>query len=257
MSVNVNTVYQRVLAITNKEQRGYITPQEFNYMANQAQLDIFEQYFYDLNQFARLPGNSTEYSDMLDILEEKISLFEVNKASDTEPSGNAVNDADLLYLKSNGYFTIPSSLYRLGTVLYNNIEAEQVNKKDYLYITKSPLSSPTNDFPIYIKDDNGIKIYGASIIGAEDPENTNQDEHNPLVSYNYIKTPAEVKWGYDTNTGLYDSDATKTTHFELHASEETELVVKILAMAGIILKDPGLYQIGSAEEVKNVQQEKA
>ena len=41
MSVNVNTVYQRVLAITNKEQRGYITPQEFNYMANQAQLDIF------------------------------------------------------------------------------------------------------------------------------------------------------------------------------------------------------------------------
>ena len=47
MSVNVNTVYQRVLAITNKEQRGYITPQEFNYMANQAQLDIFEQYFYD------------------------------------------------------------------------------------------------------------------------------------------------------------------------------------------------------------------
>ena len=77
MSVNVDTVYQRVLAITNKEQRGYITPQEFNTIANQAQLDIFEQYFYDLNQFARIPGNSTEYADMLDILQEKISIFEV------------------------------------------------------------------------------------------------------------------------------------------------------------------------------------
>jgi hypothetical protein len=42
MSVNINTVYQAVLAVTNKEQRGYITPQEFNYLANQAQLDIFE-----------------------------------------------------------------------------------------------------------------------------------------------------------------------------------------------------------------------
>ena len=255
MSVNVNTVYQRVLAITNKEQRGYITPQEFNYMANQAQLDIFEQYFYDSNQFARIPGNSTEYSDMLDILEEKISLFEVSKVSDTEPSGNAVNDADLIYLKSNGYFTIPSSLYRLGTVLYNNVEAEQVNKKDYLYITKSPLSKPTNDFPIYIKDDNGIKIYGASVIGAEDSTDANQDEHNPLVSYNYIKTPANVNWAYDSTTGLYDSG--NSTNFELHASEETELVIKILALAGIVLKDPGLYQIGSAEEVKSVQQEKA
>ncbi len=47
MAVSIDTVYQRVLAILNKEQRGYITPQEFNLFANQAQLDIFEQYFYD------------------------------------------------------------------------------------------------------------------------------------------------------------------------------------------------------------------
>ena len=45
MAVNIDTVYQRVLAIANKEQRGYITPQEFNLLANQAQLVIFEQYF--------------------------------------------------------------------------------------------------------------------------------------------------------------------------------------------------------------------
>ena len=38
--VNINTVYQRVLTIANKEQRGYITPQEFNILANQAQMDI-------------------------------------------------------------------------------------------------------------------------------------------------------------------------------------------------------------------------
>ena len=65
MAISINTVYQRVLAILNKEQRGYLTPVEFNLFANQAQLDIFEQYFYDLNQFSRLPGNSTEYSDMV------------------------------------------------------------------------------------------------------------------------------------------------------------------------------------------------
>ena len=65
MAVSVDTVYQRVLAILNKEQRGYLTPQEFNLFANQAQLDIFEQYFYDINQFGRVPGNDTEFSDML------------------------------------------------------------------------------------------------------------------------------------------------------------------------------------------------
>lgn len=231
MSVNVNTVYQRVLAITNKEQRGYITPQEFNYMANQAQLDIFEQYFYDLNQFARLPGNSTEYSDMLDILEEKISLFE--KVGVTVTGG----------------ITLPSDVYRLGSILYNGIDAEHITQKDWLYIKKSPLSQPSNDFPIYLRDSetNAIKVYADSITAKEVAN----------ITCNYIKTPANVIWNYTTVFSNAQYTATGSKNFELHASEETELVIKILAMAGIVLKDPGLYQIGSAEEVKNVQQEKA
>ena len=34
MPINVDTVYQKVLTIANKEQRGYITPQEFNLYSN-------------------------------------------------------------------------------------------------------------------------------------------------------------------------------------------------------------------------------
>ena len=64
MAVNIDTVYQKVLALANKEQRGYITPQEFNLLANQAQLLIFEQYFYDIEKAMMLPNaNDTEYSD--------------------------------------------------------------------------------------------------------------------------------------------------------------------------------------------------
>jgi hypothetical protein len=67
MAVSIDTVYQRVLAILNKENRGYVTPQEFNLFANQAQLEIFEQYFFDLNQYDRLPKNDTEYSNFAKI----------------------------------------------------------------------------------------------------------------------------------------------------------------------------------------------
>ena len=54
----INEVYQTVLAIANKEQRGYITPQEFNLFADHAQMDIFEQYFYDLSQQKRRPSSN-------------------------------------------------------------------------------------------------------------------------------------------------------------------------------------------------------
>ena len=76
MAVSIDKVYQKVLALANKEQRGYITPQEFNLFADQAQMEIFEQYFYDINQWGRQRGNDTGHSDMLDILEGKISAFE-------------------------------------------------------------------------------------------------------------------------------------------------------------------------------------
>jgi hypothetical protein len=230
MSVNVNTVYQRVLAITNKEQRGYITPQEFNYLANQAQLDIFEQYFYDINQFSRIPGNDTEYSDMLDILEKKLSLFE--KTNQTVTNG----------------ITLPSDLYRLGSVIFNNAVAELVTQKDWIYIKSAPLAQPTNDFPIYIKDVDGIEVYGKDSDG-------NLEQKTSNVTCNYTKTPSEVSWGYNSVTGTYD--ASNSTNFELHASEETDLVIKILALAGIILKDNTLYGIGSGEDVKNTQSEKS
>jgi len=81
MAVSIDTVYQRVLALANKEQRGYITPLEFNLLANQAQMEIFEQYFYDINLYNRAPANSTEYADMLHILEEKIAPFKINDAA--------------------------------------------------------------------------------------------------------------------------------------------------------------------------------
>jgi hypothetical protein len=138
MAVSVDTVYQRVLAILNKEQRGYVTPQEFNLFANQAQLDIFEQYFYDINQFGRIPGNDTEFSDMLNILNEKINIFETN--------------APMTYSSITTYWTTPSNLYRLGTIVYANVttsrslyptpntlvntttyvEAERINYNEYL-----------------------------------------------------------------------------------------------------------------------------
>ena len=71
--VNVDTVYQTVQALANKEQRGYLTPQEFNLFANQAQQDIFEQYFYDLNALRTARPQERLVGDSVTFLQHKIS----------------------------------------------------------------------------------------------------------------------------------------------------------------------------------------
>jgi hypothetical protein len=52
-------------------------------------------------------------------------------------------------------------------------------------------------------------------------------------------------------------NATNSVNFELHPSEETELVVKILELSGLLIKDYNVYQSAVGEEVRNTQQEKS
>ena len=53
---------------------------------------------------------------------------------------------------------------------------------------------------------------------------------------------------------MYDSN--NKTNFELHASEESELVYKILKFAGIAMKRDDIAQGGQLLEQFQIQQEK-
>ena len=76
MAVNVDIVYKTVLLILNQQQRGYMTPDEFNKVATQVQLTMFEMYASDLNQQYRVPQNTTEYANRVKNLEEKLEYFQ-------------------------------------------------------------------------------------------------------------------------------------------------------------------------------------
>jgi hypothetical protein len=46
----IDSVRSTVLSAVNKSNFGYITPDDFNLFAKQAQIDIFEDYFYQYNK---------------------------------------------------------------------------------------------------------------------------------------------------------------------------------------------------------------
>jgi len=227
--VNIDTVYQRVLALANKEQRGYITPIQFNLFANQAQMDIFEQYFYDRALFGRVPGNSTVHADNVDILEEKISVFE--------------STLPLTISNSVGALNALGNFYRLTSVRDGNIFFESVTRKKARLFQLSPLVSPTETRPVYTLDqaNNRITVFGRTPVS---------------VDIDYIKVPEKVEWSGFNVDGTFLYNSTNSLNFELHASEEPNLVLNILKLAAISMKDTNLYQMASAEETKDIQQEK-
>ena len=247
MAINVDTVYKTVLLILNKEQRGYITPDEFNKTATQVQLDIFEQYFDDLNQQLRVPQTDYDYADRQMNIDDKIAIFK------TEGDCNYVSgkfnlpttdvESRTVIYDGSEPSTNQVSFYRLGTVIYTPVsgfpvELQRLQRNDFYNIEKSPLTASTKDFPTYLYEQNKIQVRPLSIQSG--------------ISATFIRKPKNVVWGYTLgNLGQYVYNSSTSTQIELHASEQVNFISKVLIYSGVIIKDPQIIQVAASEVQQN------
>ena len=313
MAINVDTVYKTVLLILNQQQRGYMTPDEFNKVATQVQLNIFERYEDDLNQMYRAPQNDTEYANRVKNIEDNLQFFQntgtaipisngsnfyslpttsltISNTQSFTQAGNvnttftvtnwtsAASQADYIQVYKQdlgvGGFTLQTSptqytwnsvtnivtfvtaplntdvikvdlmaadVYRLGSVFYQNSEISQYSQRNELrQMLLSPLTQPTTSFPVYLYEKNIIEIYPTTI--------TATGEGTSNITVSYLKTPADIVWGYGTGTlGQFEYNASLSTNFELNISEQTNTIIRILAYSGVIINDPTIIQVAQQE----------
>jgi hypothetical protein len=302
MAINVNTVYQTVLLILNKEQRGYMTPVEFNKIGGQVQLEIFEKYAEDMNQQLRVPQIDLDYSDRQINVDEKLSIFkEIDTATYTtsghqipfQYSGNSsttqswtsttnqltyplIGDSisfaaknaisnvfvDEIQYSPDQYTVSGGNLilngtaplagtavvinlyskqfYRLGTVIYSAggtlpiQELERVGSSELYHLLSSNLTKPTTKYPIYTYKNNYINVYPQSIDFG--------------ISVNYLRKPIPPIWGMNSQiTTSYQFQPSGSMNFELHSSEQTELILKILLYAGVVIRDPEIVKVAASQ----------
>jgi hypothetical protein len=243
MAINVNTVYTTVLSILNKEQRGYLTPYEFNQLATQVQLEIFEKFFEDYNQYIRMPKTDVEFASRMDHIHEEFQVFEENK--------------DASAVTSNVY-DLPTTpaVHRFGSAFLTrasgNPEIEIVSRREYHEYILSPLTQPTINHPIGIYHKDKLTVYPSV--------------NSPAVSdvkFNYIRKPADVVWAYEVGPQgqfIWDGSPGATgpfiptggsINFEISESQQTEVIIEILKYAGVIIRDPQIVQSASQLSAAN------
>jgi hypothetical protein len=305
MAINVNTVYQTVLLILNKEQRGYMTPVEFNKIGTQVQLEIFERYFEDLNQQIRIPQTDTDYADRVSNLDEKISLFKTignttyANGSFSLPAESGSSQATFttvtilnqqaytiatitanqltsgtttVYLDGiastaysiNGTIitlnvapaagidifivNVQDDFYRLGTVIYSTgalptQELERVDRGELYHLLSSKLTAPTTTYPIYVYERQKLFVYPQTIQTG--------------VQATYIRKPVDPIWNFTLSGNAYVYNPDTSLNFELHDSEQTEIVLKVLLYAGVVVKDPTIIQVAAQQVAQEQQNQKS
>jgi len=231
MAINVNDVYKSVLVVLEQQKRGVITPNEFNRIAAQSQLEIYNQYFDDLNQLLGMPQTSLAYADRMALLDEKISLFKTTSGALAE--------------SSEGFYDVPTDVHELGSVIYNNREVQRIQQYEVFTTNASPLTAPTAHYPVYTYENKKLKLFPASL--------------SSVITINYLKSPVNPKWGFkiDQELGNYIYNPYGSEDFEIHSSDQSLLIDKILGYAGVMTRDQFAMSLASNKEQQiNVNDQK-
>lgn len=226
----IDSVRNTVLSIISKDNRGYITPFEFNLFAKQAQMEIYEDYIYTYanamnKQNARM--NGVGYSNIVRKAEEVLDMFR------PEPLA-------LTYVVSQ--FPLPSDLYLTQTVIYNDSVEVDKAPSNILNLLTSNMTSPTTAYPVYTQSNNAIKVYPTTIVAD--------------ITLDYLRTPVDPKWtwvGLTDGAPMFNQGASDYQDFELPIADEPKLVVKILQYAGISIREADIAQAAASEEMQDKQ----
>jgi hypothetical protein len=232
----IDLIYKTLLTITNKENFGYVSPTEFNLLANNVQSEIYRGYFEDdnLDKNRENRGLTNKgYGNLSFNQRQRLAQFSKISDSITGVTGGSYNayviPSDLYFIEDDGVYEASS-----GTVI------EEVARSKAGYLLKSEVA-PSSISPIYERYGTIIRVYPASIGD---------------IQMRYLREPLAPNWTYEVVTAgdgstveMFDSSNSSYQDFELHASEFSNIVIRMLSSFGINLREGEVIQI--AETLKD------
>jgi hypothetical protein len=238
----INQVYTTVLAILNRDNRGYVSPMEFNLYSELAQMAIFEEMFHKYSR-SLVKQNSrmyhSEFSDIPKHIREAFDMFVTENYTTRLSSGMYKNNATDFY-KGIKLEIVNGSV----DTFTNRIEIEEVSKLEITKLLNNDLITPTFEYPAYIGLNNEYRIFPVLDIATK-------------VLGTYIRKPKIPKWTYQNVAGnpLFNPSALDYQDFELPVQFFSDLVIKILGYCGIEIRENDVVQISQAMEAANVNNE--
>lgn len=238
----INSVRNTVLSILNKNNYGYISPSDFNLLALQAQMELFEEYFSSYNKTinmenARMAG--TEYANIEKNISEVLESFLRNDfLTQVSPLTNEYYLPSLTTTGYNPYMISRLTCYDPNTSLRLK-DAEKVNNGRINLLLDSLLTSPTLEFPAYIIEGEKVVVYPDVINGVNS------------LKCSYFRTPLAPKWTYINllnGEPAFDQTQPDYQDFELPAEDEYKLITKMLEYCGVVIREAEVSQFGSAQQ---------
>jgi hypothetical protein len=156
----------------------------------------------------------------------------------------SVVSATVLMLSSDIFTALPNNYYVFDKEYVN--EAEKVNHSKITMLNSSLLTKPSNMFPAYTQEGDLMQVFPDTIL------------QYGQVQAQYIRYPKEPKWTYVTlinGEPSFDQTQPDYQDFEVPLDDESLLISKILAYAGISIREADVFSYAKSEEAQSNQQQ--
>lgn len=243
---SVYEVYNIVKDLLNKDERGMITPAQFNSFASVAQTKVFNSLFLEFQDNKRYAIRNVAAGrdkNRVKQLQEDLAVF--SKSSTLSSPSSAL-----------GTFTKPDDIARIISMTTSGdwfLDQTTSNRIQVVYdeekidmILQSTLSVPTEESPVALVSSD-IQVFPTSIRKIKLRYYKQPEGVTPAG----VKTAALPKFGYTVGSnGEEVFDVATTIDFELPDHYVADLVVEIAKMIGINMRQADVYQYATGEEQK-------
>ena len=193
-------------------------------------MEIYHNYFHNTKTAYHKPKNQMGSGfDEIEMIQERLHPFK--------------RTSSITQMASNPTLNIGTSYHLINTILHENREVVELTEKELAYSENNPLTKATINRQVYVREVpyGTLRLYPTPI-------------ENSVYVVDYWIRPHPPKWAYVVvnEKALYNSNL--SANFQLHASEEENIVTRILQLAGVIIEKPGVIEFAMADQA-NIKRE--
>lgn len=231
----INSVYETVRVIANKEVKGEMTPARFDRLAKKAQIQIQADTLSQLRRVRGKQGSSEQARELEQVLDLFYSFANLERA---EVSGTV-----------QSYFALPDDFWFEDTIDHNvTTPVTLLPKAKFSLYQRHRLTAPTLDEPVAYKASGKLYVLPASI-GLAGTLKTND------LTLQYYRLPTDPSLSYTAVGGGIVLDTDEPNDFELPLNYMDKLVVAICRDIGISLREADVANYAATERADEKQTE--
>jgi len=228
--MDINTAYEFVKDLANKDQKGYLPSIKFNRYAERAQMEVFMIRY----------GNPHEYQPGRPIPRMAFSTTQ-KMSDDLRPFLNRSR----LNISRYGQCVLPKDYVHPTSIRYKltssrgtkEVPIKILSEDKLSYRLASAIVAPSKEYPVCTFYDSFVQFY---------PENLN------TVSFTYLRRPNKPEWAYTILNGREVYDPSNSVDWEFPDDVHNELVMRVLSYLGIRIREAELTQYAELKAGKGI-----